>query len=41
MEVGQFSTGINSMAEIHWYEAHGMGKREFKIKCILKVLENA
>jgi hypothetical protein len=23
-------------AEIHWYEAHGMGKREFKIKRLLK-----
>ena len=22
-------------AEIHWYEAHGIGKREFKIKYIL------
>jgi hypothetical protein len=20
------------MAEIHWYEAHGIGKREFKLK---------
>jgi hypothetical protein len=19
-------------AEVHWYEAHGLGKREFKIK---------
>ena len=23
-------------AEIHWYEAHGIGKREFKIKRYLK-----
>jgi hypothetical protein len=22
-------------AEIHWYEAHGIGRREFKIKQIL------
>ncbi len=22
-------------AEIHWYEAHGIGRREFKIKRIL------
>ncbi len=22
-------------AEIHWYEAHGLGKKEFKIKRIL------
>ena len=20
------------MAEVHWYEAHGIGKREFKLK---------
>ncbi len=24
------------IAEIHWYEAHGIGKKEFKIKRILK-----
>ncbi len=23
-------------AEIHWYEAHGMGKKEYKIKKFLK-----
>lgn len=23
-------------AELHWYEAHGIGKREFKIKRFLK-----
>ncbi|MCB4756306.1 MAG: hypothetical protein LHV69_04625 [Elusimicrobia bacterium] len=23
-------------AEIHWYEAHGIGKREFKIKKIME-----
>ena len=23
------------MPEIHWYEAHGIGSREFKIKRIL------
>ncbi len=22
-------------AELHWYEAHGIGKKEIKIKCIL------
>ena len=22
-------------AEIHWYEAHGIGKRKLKIKCFL------
>lgn len=27
------------IAEIHWYEAHGIGKKEFKIKRILKELK--
>lgn len=26
------SSGDVREAEIHWYEAHGVGKREFKIK---------
>ena len=26
------------IAEIHWYEAHGIGKKEFKIKRILREL---
>ncbi len=25
-------SGRIRLAEIHWYEAHGLGKREFKIK---------
>jgi len=25
-------SGRIRMAEIHWYEAHGVGKREFKLK---------
>ena len=28
-------TGRIREAEIHWYEAHGVGKRDFKIKKIL------
>ena len=24
--------GTERLAEIHWYEAHGIGKREFKLK---------
>ena len=27
--------GAVRLAEIHWYEASGIGKREFKIKCYL------
>jgi hypothetical protein len=25
-------SGVVKVEEIHWYEAHGIGKREFKIK---------
>lgn len=28
----RFASGIIRQEEIHWYEAHGIGKREFKIK---------
>jgi len=31
----RFTDGTMCKAEIHWYEAHGMGSREFKIKRIL------
>ena len=24
--------GMLRLAEIHWYEAHGIGRREFKLK---------
>ena len=27
--------GTSSRAEVHWYEAHGVGKREMKIKHLL------
>ncbi len=27
--------GSTATAEIHWYEAHGIGRREFKIKRLL------
>ncbi len=28
----RLETGVVRNAEIHWYEAHGIGKVEFKIK---------
>ncbi|HUQ50055.1 MAG TPA: hypothetical protein VM056_05010 [Terriglobales bacterium] len=31
----QLDDGKMRKAEIHWYEAHGIGKREFKIKSLL------
>ena len=31
----RFSDGRMSKAEVHWYEAHGIGKKELKIKRFL------
>jgi hypothetical protein len=31
----RLSDGSIVRAEVHWYEAHGIGRREFKIKYIL------
>ncbi len=28
----QLENGTIRLAEIHWYEAHGIGKKEFKLK---------
>ncbi|HEX9928339.1 MAG TPA: hypothetical protein VGB02_07395 [Pyrinomonadaceae bacterium] len=28
----RLASGKIRLAEIHWYEAHGIGKREFKLK---------
>ena len=27
--------GVTRLAELHWYEAHGIGRKEFKIKLYL------
>jgi hypothetical protein len=27
--------GTTSPAEVHWYESHGIGRKEIKIKCLL------
>ncbi len=35
----QLPDGSLCEAEIHWYEAHGIGKYEFKIKRVLKWLD--
>jgi hypothetical protein len=32
----EFSDGTISHAEIHWYEAHGIGAKEHKIKRIVE-----
>ena len=31
----RFVNGETCEAEIHWYEAHGIGRRDFKIKKVL------
>ncbi len=31
----ELADGTICLAELHWYEAHGVGSREFKIKRIL------
>jgi hypothetical protein len=28
--------GNTALAEVHWYEAHGIGRREMKIKRLLR-----
>ena len=32
----QFVDGIICEAEIHWFEAHGVGRKDFKIKRIIR-----
>ena len=32
----ELSDGTIREAEIHWYEAHGIGKKEYKIKRIIE-----
>ena len=32
----QLCDGIICKAELHWYEAHGIGRMDFKIKRILR-----
>jgi hypothetical protein len=32
----QLADGTVSEAEIHWFEAHGIGRKDFKIKKVLR-----
>ena len=32
----RFANGLTTRAEIHWYEAHGIGRVEVKIKKLLE-----
>jgi len=36
----RLSNGIEIRAEVHWYEANGIGKVEVKVKNVLYALEN-
>ena len=31
----RFDDGTDCRAEVHWYEAHGLGRQELKIKRLL------
>jgi len=33
----ELADGTMCHAEVHWYEAHGVGPKEFKIKRILEI----
>ena len=33
----KLADGTICYAELHWYEAHGIGAREFKVKRILEI----
>jgi hypothetical protein len=33
----ELAGGTMCYAEVHWYEAHGIGAKEFKIKRILEI----
>ncbi len=32
----QFPDGTVQQAEIHWFEAHGIGRKDFKIKRVIR-----
>ena len=32
----RLADGATSIAEVHWYEGHGMSRKEFKIKRLVK-----
>jgi hypothetical protein len=34
--VAKFENGMSFRVELHWYEAHGIGKRKMKIKQLLE-----
>lgn len=34
----RFENGAVAVVELHWYEAHGIGRREEKVKTVLRIL---
>jgi hypothetical protein len=34
----QYASGTICLAEVHWYEAHGIGRRDHKVKRVLRIL---
>ncbi len=38
LAVVRFENGLMFRAEVHWYEAHGIGRRKLKIKQLLDQL---
>ena len=36
--VARFENGLKFRVELHWYEAHGIGKRKIKIKRLIEQL---
>jgi len=34
----QYADGESCVVELHWYEAHGIGRRDYKVKRVLHVL---
>jgi len=38
LAVVRFENGLMFRAEVHWYEAHGIGRRKIKIKQLLDQL---
>jgi hypothetical protein len=33
----RLANGVLALAEVHWYEAHGIGRREMKLKRLIEV----
>ena len=34
----RYQNGVRAVVELHWYESHGLGRREQKVKFIIEVL---